>query len=90
MFIKLPFKGEHLKELVDLPIDEFGVRHVNLMYNKENGVCFCLLDAPDHEAVVKHHDKVNIQCEWIVEVDLAKDNFSTYFFYHIHSLLFLK
>lgn len=56
--------------------DEFGVRHVNLMYNKENGVCFCLLDAPDHEAVVKHHDKVNIQCEWIVEVDLAKDHFS--------------
>jgi hypothetical protein len=46
------------------------------MYNKENGVCFCLLDAPDHEAVVKHHDKVNIQCEWIVEVNLAKDHFS--------------
>jgi hypothetical protein len=44
------------------------------MYNKENGVCFCLLDAPDHEAVVKHHDKVNIQCEWIMEVSLAKDN----------------
>jgi len=74
---KVPFKQDHLKELVDLPMDEFGVRHVNLMYNKENGVCFCLLDAPDHEAVVKHHDKVNIQCEWIVEVNLAKDNFST-------------
>jgi hypothetical protein len=32
---KAPFKEDHLKELVDLPIDEFGVRHVNLMYNKE-------------------------------------------------------
>lgn len=68
---KVPFKQDHLKELVDLPTDEFGVRHVNLMC-----VCFCLLDAPDHEAVVKHHDKVNIQCEWIVEVDLAKDQLS--------------
>ena len=73
---KVPFKQDHLKELVDLPMDEFGVRHVNLMYNKENGVCFCLLDAPNSEAVVKHHDKVNIKCEWIVEVALAKDQLS--------------
>ena len=71
---KVPFKEDHLKELVDLPIDEFGVRFVNLMYNKENGIGFCILDAPDHEAVVKHHAKVNIQCEWIMEVSLAKDN----------------
>ena len=76
MFIKCHLNKNHLKELVDLPMDEFGVRHVNLMYNKENGVCFCLLDAPDSEAVVKHHDKVNIKCEWIVEVALAKDQLS--------------
>ena len=76
VIIKVPFKQDHLKELVDLPMDEFGVRHVNLMYNKENGVCFCLLDAPDSEEVVKHHDKVNIKCEWIVEVALAKDHLS--------------
>ena len=26
--------------------------------------------------LTKHHDKVNIKCEWIVEVALAKDQLS--------------
>jgi translation elongation factor EF-Tu-like GTPase len=71
---KVPFKEDHLKELVYSPADEFGVRHVNLCYNKEASVCFCLLEAPDREAVVKHHDKVSIQCEWISEVTMATGN----------------
>jgi translation elongation factor EF-Tu-like GTPase len=69
---KVPFKEDHLKELVYSPADEFGVRHVNLFYNKEASVC--LLEAPDREAVVKHHDKVSIQCEWISEVTMATEN----------------
>ena len=69
---KVPFKEENLRELVDAPMDEYGVSHVNLFYNKDAGVCFCLLDAPDTEAVIKHHDKVNIECEWITEVTMAK------------------
>ena len=71
---KVPFKEENLRELVDAPMDEYGVSHVNLFYNKDAGVCFCLLDAPDTEAVIKHHDKVNIECEWITEVTMAKVN----------------
>jgi hypothetical protein len=67
---KVPFKEDHLKELVYSPADEFGVRHVNLFYNKEASVCFCLLEAPNREAVVKHHDKVSIQCE----VTMATEN----------------
>ena len=69
---KVPFKEENLRELVNAPRDEYGVYHVNLLYNKETGVCFCLLDAPDTEAVIKHHDKVNIECELITEVTMAK------------------
>ena len=69
---KVPFKEEHLRELAGAPRDEYGVSHVNVFYNKEAGVCFCLLDAPDTEAVIKHHDKVNIACEWITEVTMAK------------------
>lgn len=68
---KVPFKENQLRELVKDPPDEFGVRHVNLFYNREASVCFCLLDAPNREAVVKHHDKVDIQCEWITEVTMA-------------------
>jgi hypothetical protein len=69
---KLPFSEDHLKELSDSPIDEFGVRHVNLFYNKGANVCFCLLDAPDEVAVENHHDKAGVKCEWITEVSVAK------------------
>ena len=73
---KVPFGEEHLKELCSLPRDEFGVvTHVNLFYNKDAGVCFCLLDAPDKESVEKHHTKANVKCEWITEVNLAKSDF---------------
>ena len=60
-----------MRELINDPADEYGVKHVNLFYNKESSVCFCLLDAPNREAVVKHHDKVDIHCEWITEVTMA-------------------
>jgi len=71
---KVPFKEENLQELVNAPADEYGVTHVNLFYNMEAGVCFCLLNAPDKEAVIKHHDKVNIECEWITVVSMATGN----------------
>ncbi len=69
---KVPFSEENLKELCGSPRDEFGVSHVNLFYNKDANVCFCLLDAPDKDAVEKHHTSANIQCEWITEVKMAK------------------
>ena len=69
---KVPFTEEHLKELCNAPVDEFGVSHVNLLYNKEANVCFCILDAPDVAAVENHHNKAGVKCEWITEVNLAK------------------
>ena len=74
MFIKCHLKKKISKRLVNAPADEYGVTHVNLFYNMEAGVCFCLLNAPDKEAVIKHHDKVNIECEWITEVSMATGN----------------
>ena len=68
---KVPFSEENLKELCQSPRDEFGVRHVNLFYNRETRLCFCLLEAPNKEMVEDHHTKVNIQCQWITEVVLA-------------------
>ena len=69
---KVPLSEDHLKELCESPRDEFGVTHVNLFYNKEANVCFCLLDAPDITAVENHHDKAGVKCEWITEVSMAK------------------
>ncbi|MDQ3868843.1 MAG: DUF4242 domain-containing protein [Thermoproteota archaeon] len=71
---KVPFSEENLKELCGSPRDEFGVRHVNLFYNKEANVCFCLLDAPNQDAVEKHHTKADVKCEWITEVTMAAGN----------------
>jgi hypothetical protein len=41
------FDEDTLKKLQQAPIDEFGVKHLNLMYNKEDDKFFCLLDAPN-------------------------------------------
>ena len=73
---KVPFSEDNLRELCQSPPDEFGVTHVNLFYNKESSVCFCLLNAPSLDAVEKHHKKVNIDCEWITEVtNIVNDAF---------------
>jgi hypothetical protein len=39
-----------------LPRDEFGVKVLNILYNEEVSISFCLLDAPNKEAVEKHHE----------------------------------
>lgn len=59
---------EMLKEAQNSPKDEFGVTHENILYNKEEDRLFCILDAPNKEAVSKHHQKFGISCEWITEV----------------------
>jgi hypothetical protein len=50
------------------PKDEFGVTHVNILFNPEADRVFCILDAPDKDAVEKHHQKAGIAPEWITEV----------------------
>jgi len=59
---------DFLKELQDLPQDVFGVKHLNILYNSEVDKCFCLLEAPNLEAVQKAHETLGIKCDWIVEV----------------------
>jgi hypothetical protein len=58
---------ETLRKLQESPKDEFGITHLNIMYNKEDKF-FCLLDAPNREAVENHHNKHGVKCEWITEV----------------------
>jgi len=60
--------GTLLRELQNAPVDEFGIKHLNILYNPEVDQCFCLVEAPNMEAVQKHHDKFGIKCNWIIEV----------------------
>ncbi len=41
--------------------DEFGVRQVELFHNAD-GKVYCLLEAPDEEAVRKHHEALGVPC----------------------------
>jgi hypothetical protein len=58
-----------LRELQQSPVDEFGVKHIKILFNRQANICFCLLEAPDREAVERHHEKYKIRCNWITEVE---------------------
>jgi hypothetical protein len=62
-----------LKQLQNSPPDEFGIKHVNIFYNKSENKSFCLLDAPNKEAVEKHHEKAGFKCDWIIEVESTSE-----------------
>jgi Protein of unknown function (DUF4242) len=66
-----PMKGtseEKLKQLQTSPKDEFGVTHINILFNPEADKVFCIIIAPNQDSVQKHHSKLGIKCEWIMEV----------------------
>lgn len=63
------FNEEALKKAQKAPPDEYGVTHENILYNEKENKLFCLLDAPDKDAVDKHHQKFGVKCDWITEVN---------------------
>ena len=63
------FDVDILKKAQDSPRDEYGVVHENILYNEKENKLFCLLDAPDKDAVDKHHQKFGVKCDWITEVN---------------------
>ena len=48
--------------------DEFGVCQLDLYYNAE-GTVYCLLDAPDVDAVRKHHEAMGASCGDVHRID---------------------
>jgi hypothetical protein len=38
------------------------------MYNHEIDRFYCLLEAPNKQAIKDHHNKYGFECEWITEV----------------------
>jgi hypothetical protein len=62
------FTEEQLMKLQKSPIDEFGVKHHNILYNYEADIVYCHLEAPSREAVEMNHAKLHRKCDWITEV----------------------
>ena len=67
-----PMKGvkqETLKKLQKEPKDEFGVTHVDIIFSEDEDRMFCFLEAPNKEAIIKHHEKFGYKCDYIIEVN---------------------
>ncbi|MDE1830103.1 MAG: DUF4242 domain-containing protein [Thaumarchaeota archaeon] len=63
---------DKLEKLANSPPDKFGVTHIELFYNKEEDRLYCILDAPNEEAIWKHHESAGLKCEFITEVQQIK------------------
>jgi len=68
-------KPETLEKLQNEPEDEFGVKHLNMIYSEEEDKMYCILSAPNKEAIKKHHDKLGYKCDFILEVDTTTADF---------------
>jgi hypothetical protein len=68
----LPLSGEDIAQISDdargRRADQFGVRQVEL-YHNASGQVYCLLEAPDEEAVRKHHAALGADCGPVHPVD---------------------
>lgn len=49
-------------------VDEFGVRQIELYHNPD-GKVYCLLEAPDAEAVHRHHQALGVPCGDVHQVE---------------------
>jgi hypothetical protein len=63
---------EVIRKLQRSPEDEFGVTHHDILYSTKEDRVYCVLDAPNRDAVAKHHSKAGITCDYIQEVESAR------------------
>ncbi len=52
--------------------DEFGVTNESIIYSETEHKVFCVLNAPNKEAVGKRHRKIVIKLDWIHEVKTSE------------------
>ena len=60
---------EELKKAQNDPKDEFGVSILNIIYSEDEDKMYCFLDAPNKDAIEKHHEKLGYKCDYIMEVN---------------------
>ncbi len=68
-----PLTSKVLKSLQSAPKDEFGIVHHDILYNEKDNKVYCVLEAPNMDAVSKHHAKAGLKCDWIHEVHSTRD-----------------
>ena len=68
-----PLSVAVLKKLQVAPKDKFGITHHDILYNEKENIAYCVLNAPNKEAVDKHHKAAGIDCESILEVHSTRE-----------------
>src|SRR5579872_2332585 len=63
---------DKIEKLVNSPVDKFGVVHLELFHNKKEDKMYCILEAPNEEAIWKHHEAAGLKCEFITEIQQVK------------------
>ena len=63
-----------MQELLNLPSSD--IRTINICYNVEADLCYCLFEAPSKESIERHHAKLDLKCNLIIEVTMVKSDFS--------------
>ena len=43
-----------------------------MFYNEKENVLYCLMEAPDKDALSKHYEKGGVKYDWMVEVKTTK------------------
>ena len=69
---KIPTTEKKIDEIVNQQEDESQVTHINILFNREADLCYFLLQASSKEAIEKYHSKINMKCDFIYQVTMAK------------------
>ncbi len=56
-----------LKEIFDKDTGKDELIHKDILFNKKENKIFCILEAPNKEAIEDHHNEVGIKCDFILE-----------------------
>jgi hypothetical protein len=68
-----PLTADQLRAAQQSPADEFGVTHHDILFSEPENKLYCVLDAPDRDAIERHHAKLGIRCDWIHEIESTRD-----------------
>lgn len=63
---------DRLEKIANSPPDKFGVTCLELFHSKNEDRLYCIIDAPNKEAIVRFHKSEGLECESITEIHQIK------------------
>src|SRR5574338_664096 len=63
------YTREELEKALSDAHDEFGVLVHHLYFNENKNVLYCVCESPNQDSIIRHHQKFNVNCESIMEID---------------------